>query len=76
MLLTAAAQLGLDLGKSWMVGDRWSDIEAGRAAGCRTVFIDYGYIESQPNVNPGYKVTSFTAAVDLILRNNTSKLFI
>jgi D-glycero-D-manno-heptose 1,7-bisphosphate phosphatase len=31
-----------------MVGDRWRDIDAGRAAGCRTVFIDYGYVQDQP----------------------------
>jgi D-glycero-D-manno-heptose 1,7-bisphosphate phosphatase len=28
-----------------MVGDRWRDVEAGRAAGCRTVFVDHGYDE-------------------------------
>ena len=31
-----------------MVGDRWRDIEAGRAAGCRTIFVDYGYDERRP----------------------------
>ena len=45
MLLDAAAALGLDLGKSWMVGDRWRDIDCGRRAGVRTVFIDFGYAE-------------------------------
>lgn len=37
MLLQAARELGIELGSSWMVGDRSTDIEAGRAAGCRTV---------------------------------------
>jgi D-glycero-D-manno-heptose 1,7-bisphosphate phosphatase len=37
MLLQAAADLGLDLGRSWTVGDRPSDIEAGRAAGVGTL---------------------------------------
>jgi len=46
MLLRAASAMGIDLSQSWMVGDRWRDIECGRAAGCRTVFIDYGYAES------------------------------
>ena len=32
-----------------MVGDRWRDVEAGRRAGCRTVFIDYGYAEAKPD---------------------------
>ncbi|HOW98073.1 MAG TPA: HAD family hydrolase [Kiritimatiellia bacterium] len=37
MLLAAARRHGLDLGRSWMVGDHERDIEAGRRAGCRTV---------------------------------------
>jgi D-glycero-D-manno-heptose 1,7-bisphosphate phosphatase len=48
LLLAAAARYGIDLTQSWMVGDRWRDVEAGRAAGCRTVFIDYGYDEKRP----------------------------
>ncbi len=36
----------MDLSVSWMVGDRWKDMEAGRAAGCRTVFIHRGYEET------------------------------
>jgi D-glycero-D-manno-heptose 1,7-bisphosphate phosphatase len=49
MLLGAARDLRLDLEGSFMVGDRWRDIEAGRRAGCRTVFIDRGYSEPAPN---------------------------
>jgi len=39
MLLDAAGALGLDLASSWMVGDTDADVEAGRAAGCRTLLI-------------------------------------
>lgn len=39
MLLTAAREFGLDLNKSWMIGDSMIDIEAGRRAGCRTAYI-------------------------------------
>ena len=39
MLLQAADELRVDLAGSWMIGDRASDIAAGRAAGCRTVLI-------------------------------------
>ena len=39
MLFDAAASLGLDLARSWMVGDTDTDILAGRAAGCRTLLI-------------------------------------
>jgi D-glycero-D-manno-heptose 1,7-bisphosphate phosphatase len=45
MLLRAADELGIDLRRSYMVGDRWRDVDCGRAAGCTTVFIDRGYAE-------------------------------
>ncbi|HLM85034.1 MAG TPA: HAD family hydrolase [Solirubrobacteraceae bacterium] len=41
MLLGAGAELGLDLAHSWMLGDTDADVAAGRAAGCRTVLLDY-----------------------------------
>ena len=49
LLTRAAADLGVDLASSYMVGDRWRDVEAGRSAGCRTVFIDRGYTERKPS---------------------------
>jgi histidinol-phosphate phosphatase family protein len=42
LLLRAAADYGLDLAASWMVGDILDDVEAGRRAGCRTVLVDAG----------------------------------
>ena len=43
MLLRAAGELDLDLDRSWMIGDRASDLEAGAAAGARTVLVRTGY---------------------------------
>ena len=43
MILEAAQKWGIDLRESFMVGDRWQDIEAGKKAGCRAIFVDYGY---------------------------------
>lgn len=43
LLLDSARELGISLPRSFMVGDRATDVEAGRAAGCTTVFIDLGY---------------------------------
>jgi D-glycero-D-manno-heptose 1,7-bisphosphate phosphatase len=42
MLLAAASELNIDLSASWMVGDSDIDVAAGRAAGCRTVLVEYG----------------------------------
>jgi D-glycero-D-manno-heptose 1,7-bisphosphate phosphatase len=42
LLLRAAYRLGIDLERSWMVGDILDDVEAGRRAGCRTVLVDNG----------------------------------
>jgi D-glycero-D-manno-heptose 1,7-bisphosphate phosphatase len=43
MLLRAAEEHGIDLSKSYMVGDKYSDLECGWAAGCRSAFILTGY---------------------------------
>jgi len=67
MLLDAAARLGLDLGSSVMVGDRWRDVEAGRRAGCHTVFIDYDYQETRPMPPPDTTVRTLDEAVTWIL---------
>lgn len=39
MLVALAARWGVDLARSYVVGDSWKDVEAGRRAGCRTVLI-------------------------------------
>jgi len=48
MLLEAAREWGIDLAESYIVGDRWRDVEAGQRAGCRAIFVDYGYRERRP----------------------------
>jgi D-glycero-D-manno-heptose 1,7-bisphosphate phosphatase len=48
LLVNAARDRGIDLPSSFMVGDRWRDIDAGLAAGCRAIFIDRGYNERKP----------------------------
>lgn len=69
MLLDAAAALGIDLGRSWMVGDRWRDVDCGRRAGVRTVFIDFGYAE-ELRAQPDMVVKSFAEAAAAILARN------
>lgn len=67
MLLDAAADLHIDLARSWMVGDRWRDIDCGKRAGVRTVFIDFGYAE-ELRAPPDFIVKSFPEAAAVILR--------
>lgn len=66
LLLAAATQHGIDLGRSYMVGDRWRDTEAGQRAGCKTFFIDYGYAEKQPE-SINFRVRSLSEAARIIL---------
>ena len=66
MLLEAALLLGLDLARSWMIGDRWRDVDCGRRAGVRTVFIDFGYAELL-HAAPDFTVPSFADAARIIL---------
>jgi D-glycero-D-manno-heptose 1,7-bisphosphate phosphatase len=66
LLLQASRRFGIELRTSFMVGDRWRDVEAGRAAGCRTVFVDYAYAETGPK-QPDATVGSLPEAVEWIL---------
>jgi len=65
-LLDAAERHQVDLASSYMVGDRWRDVEAGQRAGCKPFFIDYGYAERQPDP-PFERVGSLAEAADRIM---------
>lgn len=67
LILDAAATWDVDLGRSYLVGDRWRDIEAGAAAGCRTVLIDHSYNERGPEIEPDIRARSLRKAIDRIL---------
>lgn len=67
MLLEAAKKHNIDLAASFMVGDRWRDIEAGYNAGCKTILIDYGYSERSPAHAPDLRVGSLREAADWII---------
>jgi D-glycero-D-manno-heptose 1,7-bisphosphate phosphatase len=69
MLLHAAQALNIDLTQSWMVGDRWRDVDCGHAAGCRTIFIDGNYVE-QLKQKPDFSAGNLPEATDIIMRES------
>ena len=66
MVHDAVAALEIDLARSWMIGDRWRDIDCGRRAGLKTIFIDLGYTEKL-RLPPDHIVASFTGAAAIVL---------
>ncbi len=68
LLHAASRTLDIDLKNSYMIGDRWRDIEAGRRAGCTTFFIDRDYAEKQP-ASCDFRVRSLSEAARIILGN-------
>lgn len=69
LLIAAAEKHGVDLSASFMVGDRWRDIDAGSSAGCKTILIEYGYDERAPSSPPDLKVKSLLEAAIWIVNN-------
>ncbi len=73
MLMRAARELEIDLAKSWMIGDRLTDLQAGAAAGCRTILVRTGYGSTSgisapdPSLNLAAVVPSIVEAVDFAL---------
>ena len=67
MLLRAARNWDIDLSRSFMVGDRYSDVEAGVSAGCRSVLIGAGEAREKV-VEPYLRSSSLWAAVQVILK--------
>lgn len=68
LLLEAAREMGIDLARSFLVGDRWRDVAAAQAAGCRAFFIDYRYREKRPE-KPYVAVQSLPEAAASIMRS-------
>lgn len=72
LLLQAAQAWNIALESSYMIGDRRKDIEAGRRAGCTTIFIDYGYAETQPAA-PDYRAGSLKEAGEWIITREAAR---
>ncbi len=66
LLIDEDLEKALSFPSSWMVGDRDSDIEAGRSAGCRTIFIDRGWV-GETGVKADVTAADLAHAVDAIV---------
>jgi D-glycero-D-manno-heptose 1,7-bisphosphate phosphatase len=71
LITQAAMELRIECAASYMIGDRWRDIEAGRRAGCKTIFVDHGYGERAPE-SYDFRVGSLPDAARIILQSDTS----
>jgi D-glycero-D-manno-heptose 1,7-bisphosphate phosphatase len=75
MIQSSAEKLALDLARSWVIGDAARDIEAGKAAGCRTILFNDAKLKKSPaaeqplKVEPDYVVTTLAEAIAYIERN-------
>jgi D-glycero-D-manno-heptose 1,7-bisphosphate phosphatase len=74
MLLDAARAQGIDLAGSWMLGDTDSDVEAGQAAGCQTVLIEYPSSAHKRlgGVRPDLRAVDLPTAVSELLERDSS----
>ncbi len=69
LILSAAEKFGVDIKNSFMIGDRWRDVEAGYQAGCKTVWINRGYQEREPLSAPDKEVKNLSEAAAWILNS-------
>jgi len=73
LLQIAARDLGIDLPRSYMVGDRWRDIQAGQRAGCRTAYVDRHYQEKRA-IGGDIVVGDLTQATRWIIQDSRSSV--
>jgi D-glycero-D-manno-heptose 1,7-bisphosphate phosphatase len=66
MLVQGSEEFAIDLTQSWMIGDRWKDIEAGKAAGCRTVYLRHDH-DAEPSHEPDYEIQRLEQLLEIIL---------
>lgn len=67
MVVKAAKKYNIDLSASYLIGDRWRDIDCGVKAGCFTIFIDRGYKEVL-SLEPKYSCSNLLEAAQFIVK--------
>ena len=74
MVMEAARDLGIDLARSWFVGDKTADIGCGARAGTRTILVQTGYGAQTATAPlepaPDFLVKDVAAAVEVVLQNS------
>ena len=70
MYFRAVVRFGIACRESFMIGDRASDVAAGRAVGCRTIFIDLGYADELHPQDADFTATSLGEAATIVLRES------
>ena len=73
LLLQASKKWDVNLKKSFIIGDRWRDIQAGEKVGCKTIFLEYNYIDIKPK-NPDFVTDKLLNAVYLIEKLQNKKV--
>jgi len=71
LIFEAAKKWNIKLNKSYMIGDRWKDIDAGNRSGCKTIFIDNNY-EEKIKTKPDFTSENLLKAVTIIEKNETN----
>ncbi len=66
MLLAAAKKWGADLSRSFMIGDSWRDVGAGRAAGCTTILVDRPYNQ---DADSNFRANDLSSTLAVILED-------
>jgi len=72
LLLSAARDWEVRLSDSYMIGDRWKDMEAGRRAGCKTIFLEHSYNGNEPRIADYYANSILEAAKWILVQGNSS----
>ena len=60
----AKEKYNIDFSQSWVIGDRWKDVEAGKNIGAKTIFVDYQYREKQPK-EPDFTIKQVSEIIDI-----------
>jgi D-glycero-D-manno-heptose 1,7-bisphosphate phosphatase len=72
LITQAALDHQINLSESFMIGDRWKDIEAGIDAGCKTIWLCNDYDEPKPPRSADFTATSLSEAAEWIITNSSA----